>query len=60
MIFHESRLSADDSHEYRALFVISKKRQTLKLSSAAKCRLRFKGDSNLILNMFYHEELYEP
>ena len=25
MIFHENRLSADDSHEYHALFVILEK-----------------------------------
>ena len=45
MIFHENRLPADDSHEISCLIVVVflKKRQNLKLSSAANHRWRFKG-----------------
>ena len=38
MILHEHRLPADDSHEF-----LLKKRQNLKLSSAANYMWRFKG-----------------
>ena len=41
MIFHENRLPADDVLKYHALFVIFKKRQNLKLSSAANYCWRF-------------------
>ena len=43
MILHENRLPADDSHEISCVIVILKKRQNLKLSSAANYRWRFKG-----------------
>ena len=45
MIFHENRLPADDSHEMSwnsmPYLLILKKRQNLKLSSAANYRWRF-------------------
>ena len=44
MILHENRLPADDSHEISCLIgYFSKKRQNLKLPSAANYRWRFKG-----------------
>ena len=45
MIFHENRLPADDSRETLCLicFVFLKKKQNLKLSSAANYRCRFMG-----------------
>ena len=42
MIYHENRLLADDSHEISYL-IFFKKRQNLKLSSAANYRWRFKA-----------------
>ena len=47
MMLHENRLPGDDSHEIllHALFVILKKRQNLKLSSAANYRWRFKDST---------------
>ena len=62
MIFHENHLLADDSHDISmAYLLILKKRQNLKLSSAANYRWRFMGygsqcrsgqghsDSNIVL-----------
>ena len=44
MILHENRLPADDSHEISCLIgYFRKKRQNLKLLSAANYRWRFKG-----------------
>ena len=44
MILHENRLPADDSHEISCLYwLFLKKRQNLKLSSAANYRWCFKG-----------------
>ena len=44
MIFHENRLPADDSHEISCLILLFlKKRQNLKLSSAANYSWRFMG-----------------
>ena len=43
MLLHENRLPADDSHEISCLICyFEKKRQNLKLSSAANYSLRFK------------------
>ena len=44
MIYHENCPPADNSHEISCLiFFLKKRRQNLKLSSAANYRWRFKG-----------------
>ena len=43
MILHENHLPADDSREISCLMCYLKKRQNLKLSSAANYRWRFKN-----------------
>ena len=55
MIIHENRLPTDDSTEITCLLVIfeKKKQQNLKLSSAAKCRWRFKGYQSAPWEIFH-------
>ena len=61
MILHENRLPADDSREIPCLicyFLKKKKKQNLKLSSAANYRWRLKGlcqKRNVVKN---HQKLY--
>ena len=43
MMFRENRLPADDSRNFMSYLLFLKKRQNLKLSSAANYRCRFKG-----------------
>ena len=43
MILHENRLPADDSHGIMSYWLFFKKRQNLKLSSAATYKWRLKA-----------------